>query len=61
MSLEQDQEHFEVVNDLFERALVYMNKMSKIWIDYAKFIAKQNRVTETRKIYDRALVALPVT
>ena len=35
--------------------------MPKIWLDYAKFMSKQHRITDTRQIYDRALVALPVT
>ena len=38
-----------------------MTKMPKIWLDYAKFMSKQHRITDTRQIYDRALVALPVT
>lgn len=56
-----NQEHYEIVNDLFERSLVYMNKMPKIWLDYAKFLSKQHLITETRKVYDRALISLPVT
>lgn len=38
-----------------------MNKMPKVWLDYAKFLSKQHKITDTRKAYDRALVALPVT
>jgi pre-mRNA-splicing factor SYF1 len=52
----------QVVKDLFEKALVYMNKMPKIWLDYAKFVGKHcGEVSLTRPIYDRALIALPVT
>ena len=61
LSAVENQEHFEVVNELFERALVYMNKMPKIWLDYGKFSSKQHRITDTRRVYDRALITLPVT
>lgn len=62
---EQDvefQDFTQVVIDLFEKALTYMNKMPKIWLDFAKYSAKVClNVSLTRKIYDRALTALPVT
>lgn len=29
-----------VIRDIFEKALIYMNKMPKIWLDYAKFVGK---------------------
>ena len=52
----------EVVCDLFERALTYMSKMPKVWLDYAKFLSNQCRsISQTRAVYDRALLALPVT
>jgi pre-mRNA-splicing factor SYF1 len=39
-----------------------MNKMPKIWLDYAKYLQKEcGNVTQARKVYDRALKALPVT
>ena len=51
-----------MVADIFERALVYMSKMPKIWLDYAKYLAKVCKsVTLTREVYDRALNALPIT
>ena len=51
-----------MIKELFEKALVYMNKMPKIWLDYAKFVGKYcGEVSLTRSIYDRALIALPVT
>jgi pre-mRNA-splicing factor SYF1 len=60
--LEKGESLVEVVSDIFERALVYMSKMPKIWLDYAKFLGKQaGSVTLTREVYDRALLALPVT
>ena len=50
-----------MVNELHERALVYMYAMPKIWLDYAKFLSRQQFVTRTRKTYDRALQSLPAT
>ena len=38
-----------------------MHMMPKIWLDYAKFLARQQRITQTRKCYDRALQSLPAT
>lgn len=38
-----------------------MNKMPKMWLDYAKFLAKQKLISRTRNVYDKALRALPVT
>ena len=52
---------FEEVNNAFERALVFMHKMPRIWIDYCKFLTDQRRVTRTRRVFDRALRALPIT
>lgn len=52
---------YEEVNNAFERALVFMHKMPRIWMDYATFLTDQCRITRTRKVFDRALRALPVT
>ncbi|RHZ79462.1 hypothetical protein Glove_145g19 [Diversispora epigaea] len=49
------------VNNCFERALVLLHKMPRIWIDYCSFLMKQCRVTKTRRTFDRALKALPIT
>ncbi|XKL68142.1 hypothetical protein PGB90_003633 [Kerria lacca] len=49
------------VNHAFEKALVYMHKMPRIWIDYCEFMMKQPFITRTRHIFDRALRALPIT
>eukprot|EP00349_Pseudokeronopsis_sp_Brazil_P009435 CAMPEP_0202968926 /NCGR_PEP_ID=MMETSP1396-20130829/14458_1 /ASSEMBLY_ACC=CAM_ASM_000872 /TAXON_ID= /ORGANISM="Pseudokeronopsis sp., Strain Brazil" /LENGTH=155 /DNA_ID=CAMNT_0049695857 /DNA_START=282 /DNA_END=746 /DNA_ORIENTATION=+ len=36
--------------------------MPKIWLDYAHFLAQtQCEVSKAREVYDRALVALPIT
>lgn len=49
------------VNNCFERALVFMHKMPRIWIEYCKFLMSQCELTKTRRTFDRALQALPVT
>ena len=49
------------VNALFERALVLLNKMPRIWEMYLSFLMQQPLVTLTRRAFDRALRALPIT
>lgn len=38
-----------------------MHKMPRIWMDYCTFLTDQCKITRTRKVFDRALRALPVT
>ncbi|KAF8771302.1 Pre-mRNA-splicing factor syf1 like protein [Argiope bruennichi] len=52
---------YEDVNSAFERALVFMHKMPRIWIDYCEFLSIQCQITRTRHVFDRALRALPIT
>jgi pre-mRNA-splicing factor SYF1 len=52
---------FEEVNNAFERALVFLNKMPRIWLDYCQFLMDQKRITRTRRTFNRALAALPIT
>ncbi|KAL2821609.1 pre-mRNA-splicing factor syf1 [Aspergillus granulosus] len=52
---------FQKVNALFERALILLNKMPRIWEMYLAFMLQQPLVTQTRRTFDRALRALPVT
>ncbi|KAI2619229.1 TPR-like protein [Hypoxylon sp. NC1633] len=52
---------YKKVNALFERALVLLNKMPRIWEMYLKFLLKQPLVTLTRRTFDRSLRALPIT
>ena len=52
---------FEEVNNAFERALVFMHKMPRIWMDYCAFLVDQRKITRTRRVMDRALRALPIT
>lgn len=49
------------VNSLFERALILLNKMPRIWEQYLSFLMKQPLITFTRRTFDRALRALPIT
>lgn len=52
---------YEEVNDCFEKALVFMHKMPRIWIEYCTLLDRQLFVTRTRRTFDRALEALPIT
>ncbi|KAF2859859.1 protein prenylyltransferase [Piedraia hortae CBS 480.64] len=52
---------FHKVNALFERALILLNKMPRIWEMYLTFLCQQPLVTFTRRAFDRALRALPLT
>ncbi|EAS27996.2 pre-mRNA-splicing factor syf1 [Coccidioides immitis RS] len=49
------------VNALFERAVILLNKMPRIWEMYLAFLLEQPLVTQTRRTFDRALRALPIT
>lgn len=35
--------------------------MPRIWLDYCQFLVEQGRITRTRRTFDRALRALPIT
>ncbi|XP_021770886.1 pre-mRNA-splicing factor SYF1-like [Chenopodium quinoa] len=52
---------YETLDNTFERALVTMHKMPRIWIMYLQTLIVQKLVTRTRRTFDRALCALPVT
>ena len=52
---------YQKVNALFERALVLLNKMPRIWDMYLTFLCQQPLITFTRRTFDRALRALPLT
>ena len=52
---------YEDVNNAFERSLVFMHKMPRIWLDYCQFLMDQAKITRTRRSFDRALRALPIT
>ncbi|CBZ49619.1 putative XPA-binding protein [Neospora caninum Liverpool] len=52
---------FEETNFVFERALVHLSRMPKIWLLFADFLKKQKLITRTRRAFDRALQSLAVT
>ena len=52
---------FAALNNTFERALVTMHKMPKIWELYLSFLVEQKVITKVRRACDRALASLPVT
>jgi pre-mRNA-splicing factor SYF1 len=59
---------FRAVQSTFERAMVRMNKMPVIWRLYLDFVTRtpslspsQQNITSIRNLFDRALLALPVT
>ncbi|XP_015122343.1 pre-mRNA-splicing factor SYF1 [Diachasma alloeum] len=56
-----DDKMYEDVNNDYERALVFMHKMPRIWIEYCGLVTEQCYITRTRQVFDRALRALPIT
>jgi pre-mRNA-splicing factor SYF1 len=53
---------WQSINAHFEQSLVLCNKFPKIWYLYCQFLMHQpSRITFTRRTFDRALKALPVT
>lgn len=52
---------YDEVNNAFERCLVFLHKMPRIWLDYCQFLMDQCKITRTRHTFDRALRALPLT
>ena len=52
---------YEQVNNVFERALVHMYLMPRMWLNYTKILFRQGLISKTRKTYDLALIKLPVT
>lgn len=52
---------FQDVNNCYERALIFMHKMPRIWMEFCTLLARQLYVTRTRRAFNRALEALPIT
>ncbi len=59
--LRGDHPAVESLNNTYERALVSMHKMPRIWLEYLELLVDQRLVTKVRRTFDRALVALPIT
>ncbi|KAL9649719.1 hypothetical protein ABK040_009534 [Willaertia magna] len=52
----------EAVNFVFERALLTMHRMPKLWLKYLRFLVRfQPCITKVRLVLNRALQALPIT
>uniref|UniRef100_A0A1I8B0A9 Pre-mRNA-splicing factor SYF1 n=1 Tax=Meloidogyne hapla TaxID=6305 RepID=A0A1I8B0A9_MELHA len=49
------------LSDAYERCLVFLNKMPRIWHDYCNLMVRRGLITDTRKVFDRSLRALPIT
>jgi len=56
-----DSKAVEALNNTYERALVSMHKMPRIWLDYLELLMEQKLVTQARRTFDRALASLPIT
>lgn len=52
---------YKQVNNLFERCLIHLSLMPRIWLLYFDFLMLQPCITRTRRCFDRALQTLPVT
>ncbi|CAD6184560.1 unnamed protein product [Caenorhabditis auriculariae] len=47
--------------DAYERCLMRLHKMPRIWQCYCEIMIKRGIITESRRVFDRALRSLPVT
>ncbi|CAG9461233.1 unnamed protein product [Pedinophyceae sp. YPF-701] len=56
-----DSPAWDALCNTFERALVTMHKMPRIWMEYLAVLTGLRKVTKARRCFDRALSALPVT
>lgn len=56
-----DDPRVEALNNTYERALVSMHKMPRIWLEYLELLVGQRRISRTRRTFDRALASLPIT
>lgn len=56
-----DHDDYRALNNAFERALVTMSRMPKIWLEYISHLVMQGLITRTRRVCDRALRSLPIT
>jgi len=57
----EDSECVSRANGVYERALMNLWTCPRLWINYLVFISKQKCVTFLRKVFNRALQALPIT
>ncbi|GMH85499.1 hypothetical protein TrST_g10493 [Triparma strigata] len=53
---------YNYIISAFERALIRMSKMPRIWEMYLKFVSgHKTKITDSRKAFDKALQSLPAT
>ncbi|EGD76556.1 pre-mRNA-splicing factor SYF1 [Salpingoeca rosetta] len=51
----------DALEETFVRALAYMHKMPRIWLEYLEAMMETGKVTATRRAFDEALRALAIT
>mmetsp|Transcript_21367 Transcript_21367/g.47607 ORF Transcript_21367/g.47607 Transcript_21367/m.47607 type:complete len:955 (+) Transcript_21367:58-2922(+) len=56
-----DSPEFEATNIAYDRALVFLHKMPRVWLDYIEFLMKQKKISRARRALDGALRSLPIT
>lgn len=56
-----DHARVQGMNNTYERSLVTMHKMPRVWLDYLEYLMQQYLLTRTRRAFDRALCSLPIT
>lgn len=57
-----DHKAWAIINGYFEQSLILCNRFPRIWYLFCHFLVHQpTRTTYTRRTFDRALKALPVT
>ncbi|OQR88172.1 pre-mRNA-splicing factor SYF1-like protein [Achlya hypogyna] len=49
------------LRQIYEDALVHLHKMPRIWLNYTALLRSLRLGTATRRVFDRALRALPIT
>ena len=59
--LTPDDNEWILVNNCFEKCLVYCHRFPVIWLMYLRVLMHQCNPTLTRRNFDRALKALPIT
>lgn len=59
--LQESLKNPEIVIGAFERALTTLHRMPRIWLDYLDFLVQSKKFKKIRRVFDRALRALPIT
>jgi pre-mRNA-splicing factor SYF1 len=52
---------YDLLFHTFERSLIYLSQMPRLWIDYATVLLKCGRFSRFRSVFDRCLQSLPLT